>query len=288
MFDIGWTEFLWVAIVAIIVIGPKDLPKAMHTVGKWVRKARGMATEFQNGLEDVVRDAELEEMRDVAKLARSGSLGKIITETIDPTGGVNQLKEEAELAAHEIKNTFTDEQKATDEHKATDEQKASIDKQKAPTDEHKGSSLSGLKESDKLSDEHEPQTATQQTVTSAQVSSAPPVDTAQQKTHLAPKPATQHSNAVKSNSSSTSQKPTSQSGVKTSRVKPSLTDTQKAAQTATPSKPTTTPQKREKIESKKKTSRKTVTRASEPKKRLASSPKRTAKATHTKATGHTL
>ena len=62
MFDIAPTELLIVALVALVVIGPKDLPKVMRTVGHWVGKARGMARHFRSGIDTMMREAELEEM----------------------------------------------------------------------------------------------------------------------------------------------------------------------------------------------------------------------------------
>jgi sec-independent protein translocase protein TatB len=62
MFDIAPSEFLLFALVALIVIGPKDLPKAMRVVGRFVGKARGMANQFRSGFDAMVREAELEEM----------------------------------------------------------------------------------------------------------------------------------------------------------------------------------------------------------------------------------
>jgi len=62
MFDVAPTEFLLVVVVALVVIGPKDLPKAMRFVGKWVGKARGMARHFRSGLDTMMREAELEEL----------------------------------------------------------------------------------------------------------------------------------------------------------------------------------------------------------------------------------
>jgi len=62
MFNIDASEFLLVAFVALIVIGPKDLPKAMRVVGYWVGKARGVARQFRSGFDSMVREAELEEM----------------------------------------------------------------------------------------------------------------------------------------------------------------------------------------------------------------------------------
>ena len=62
MLDIGWSELLLCAIVALVVIGPKDLPRAMRTAGRFVGRARGMARHFRTGFDAMVREAELEEM----------------------------------------------------------------------------------------------------------------------------------------------------------------------------------------------------------------------------------
>lgn len=62
MFDVAPSEFFIVALVALIVIGPKDLPKAMRIVGYWVGRARGVARQFRSGFDTMVREAELEEM----------------------------------------------------------------------------------------------------------------------------------------------------------------------------------------------------------------------------------
>jgi sec-independent protein translocase protein TatB len=62
MFDVAPTELLLVALVALIVIGPKDLPKAMRFVGHWVGKARAVARQFRSGFDSMVREAELAEM----------------------------------------------------------------------------------------------------------------------------------------------------------------------------------------------------------------------------------
>ncbi|HEY0111766.1 MAG TPA: Sec-independent protein translocase protein TatB [Allosphingosinicella sp.] len=62
MFGVDSTELLLVALVALLVIGPKDLPKAMRTVGRFVGRARGMARHFRSGFDTMMREAELEEM----------------------------------------------------------------------------------------------------------------------------------------------------------------------------------------------------------------------------------
>ena len=63
MFDLAWSELLVIAVVAILVVGPKDLPRLMRTVGQWVGKARRMAAHFQSGVDEMIRQAELEDLR---------------------------------------------------------------------------------------------------------------------------------------------------------------------------------------------------------------------------------
>lgn len=68
MFDLGWTELLLIGIVALIVIGPKDLPVVFRNVGRFMGKARGMAREFSRAMEDAADDSGV---RDVAKTLRN-------------------------------------------------------------------------------------------------------------------------------------------------------------------------------------------------------------------------
>ena len=63
MFDIGWGELLVIGIVALIAIGPKELPGALRAVGQWIRKIRGMASEFQNQFHEAMREAELHDLK---------------------------------------------------------------------------------------------------------------------------------------------------------------------------------------------------------------------------------
>jgi sec-independent protein translocase protein TatB len=71
MFDIGWTELLLIAVVAIVVIGPKDLPRAMRTVGQWTTKMKRMAGDFQRQFNEAVREAELDDVKNqVTKLGK--------------------------------------------------------------------------------------------------------------------------------------------------------------------------------------------------------------------------
>lgn len=62
MFDIASSELLLVALVALLVIGPKDLPRVLRHVGNWVGKARGVAAQFRSGFDEMVRESELAEL----------------------------------------------------------------------------------------------------------------------------------------------------------------------------------------------------------------------------------
>jgi sec-independent protein translocase protein TatB len=75
MFDIGWSEFLLIAVVALIAIGPKELPGVLRMVGQWIRKARKMAAEFQGQFQEAMREAEMDDLKqsfDEVKEAASG------------------------------------------------------------------------------------------------------------------------------------------------------------------------------------------------------------------------
>lgn len=63
MFDIGWSELLLVAVIAIVFVGPKDLPRLMRTAGQYAGRMRAMAREFQQSFEDMARESELDELR---------------------------------------------------------------------------------------------------------------------------------------------------------------------------------------------------------------------------------
>ena len=63
MFDIGWSELVVIGVVALIAIGPKELPGVLRMVGQWMGKVRRMASEFQGQFNDAMREAELDEIR---------------------------------------------------------------------------------------------------------------------------------------------------------------------------------------------------------------------------------
>jgi sec-independent protein translocase protein TatB len=95
--DFGMSELLLIGVVALIFIGPKDLPKALRVAGFWVRKARTLSREFQTSVEQMIREAELDEMRQELKKATEIDLEKQFHETIDPTGSLAESLKPPEL-----------------------------------------------------------------------------------------------------------------------------------------------------------------------------------------------
>ena len=118
MFDIGWQELFILAVLAIIVIGPKDVPRTIKTVTGWLRKARSMARELQSGIDDVVREAEIDELQREANKIDNYDLESQIKDTIDPTGDVakearlDEIEDEMLKTAQSLKDS-TDPDKAT-------------------------------------------------------------------------------------------------------------------------------------------------------------------------------
>jgi sec-independent protein translocase protein TatB len=86
MFDFAWSELALIAVVALVVIGPKDLPRVMRVVGQWVRRARAVAREFQGSLDQMMREAELDDIKRHIDRASSFNLDHEIRRTVDPTG----------------------------------------------------------------------------------------------------------------------------------------------------------------------------------------------------------
>jgi sec-independent protein translocase protein TatB len=74
MFDIAWSELFVIVIVALVVVGPKDLPKLMRTAGQWAGRARAMADQFRRSFDDMARQAELDELRTEVNRLKSDAI----------------------------------------------------------------------------------------------------------------------------------------------------------------------------------------------------------------------
>ena len=111
MFDIAPSEFLLIAIVAIVVIGPKDLPMALRTAGRWIAKVRRVSNHFRSGVETMIREAEMEEMERkwreqnaaimaATPMAEPDALPAAEHRLVDPLVGAHAPTEPMALGAH--------------------------------------------------------------------------------------------------------------------------------------------------------------------------------------------
>ncbi len=88
MFDIGWQELFIVGVLALIVVGPKDLPRVLKTVMGLIRKARMMARDFQDGIDEVVREADLDDVKSKFQNMSDSDISEKIQKAIDPDGNI--------------------------------------------------------------------------------------------------------------------------------------------------------------------------------------------------------
>lgn len=101
MFDIGWQELFIIGLVTIIVVGPKELPRVLRAATLWIRKIKGMARDFQDGLEDLAREADLEDMKKELENSASFDLDGELERSIDPSGEISASVRELENAVDE-------------------------------------------------------------------------------------------------------------------------------------------------------------------------------------------
>jgi sec-independent protein translocase protein TatB len=86
MFDISWSHLMAIAVVALLVIGPKDLPRVLRALGRWAGKARAIAREFQSSIDQMIRESELEEVRKEVEQVASTDVAHEIQKSVDPEG----------------------------------------------------------------------------------------------------------------------------------------------------------------------------------------------------------
>ena len=97
MFDIGWQELFVIGVVALIVVGPKDLPKVLRGAARVLNKARGMSREFQAGLAEMAREVELDEIKRNVERTAKFDLGEELRSAADPTGKLSADFDPAEF-----------------------------------------------------------------------------------------------------------------------------------------------------------------------------------------------
>lgn len=102
MFDLSWGEMAIVGVVALVVLGPKELPNALRTITNLTKTARKLASEFQSGVNEIVREADLEDARKLAQGVSKGSISKAIEKAVDPTGDLKTTIKGVESEAKSI------------------------------------------------------------------------------------------------------------------------------------------------------------------------------------------
>jgi sec-independent protein translocase protein TatB len=104
--DFGWTELLVIAIVLIVVVGPKDLPKMLRTFGKTTSNLRKMAGDFRKQFDDALKEAELDDVRNIARDLKGLDPRNEIKETLRPLGKIGEdLNADLKKAAADIDKT---------------------------------------------------------------------------------------------------------------------------------------------------------------------------------------
>ncbi|MGH7076295.1 MAG: Sec-independent protein translocase protein TatB [Stellaceae bacterium] len=97
MFDFSWSEILLVGVIALVVVGPKDLPRVLRTAGQWMGRARAVAREFQGQVDQLMRENELEDVRQHLSDAASIDPRRMIRNWIDPGGEVEKHLSDSEF-----------------------------------------------------------------------------------------------------------------------------------------------------------------------------------------------
>ncbi len=109
MLDIGWAELAVVGVIVLIVVGPKELPRVLRSAGQWAGKARKIAREFQNSLDDMIRESELDTVKKDVEKATNFNIKKDIENAIDPKGDVKRAFEAPAADAGEAPAADADE-----------------------------------------------------------------------------------------------------------------------------------------------------------------------------------
>ena len=90
MFDIGWPELMVIAVLTVLVVGPKELPRVIRSVSGIIRKVRMMTSEFQSGLDEMAREADLDDIKKTMMGAGGTDIKDEIEKAIDPDGDVKK------------------------------------------------------------------------------------------------------------------------------------------------------------------------------------------------------
>ena len=143
MLDIGWPELFLIAVVVLLVVGPKELPKVLRNVGLWVNKAKTVTREFRTHVDDMIRESEMDDVRDQINKAGNLDLESITENTI---GHQDEFKDLLEYDVEEPSGDNLDNQTNLAETEMdANEHPASIEKDVDDTSETAKQSLTSEK-----------------------------------------------------------------------------------------------------------------------------------------------
>jgi sec-independent protein translocase protein TatB len=128
MLDVGWQELFVIAVITIIVVGPREIPRVLRTVTMWVRKIKDMARDFQSSIDDIAREADLDDIKKQLAEAKDFDFEQEFENAIDPSGEVTN-------AIHDL-NTLPDQV----EH-LNDDAAEGVEQEEAPSTEDKPAAL---------------------------------------------------------------------------------------------------------------------------------------------------
>jgi len=101
MFDISWSEFLLIGVVALIVIGPKELPTVMRTLGQWTRKVRTMASEFQNQFHEAMREADMADLKQ-----KVDDMARDVKDSVTQLDPLKEVREDVVGVGEDVKRSL--------------------------------------------------------------------------------------------------------------------------------------------------------------------------------------
>tara|TARA_Y100001001_G_scaffold163184_1_gene191568 strand:- start:1066 stop:1515 length:450 start_codon:yes stop_codon:yes gene_type:complete len=127
MFDIGWPELFLIAVVVLLVVGPKELPKVLRNVGTWINKAKVVTREFRTHVDDMIRESELEEVREEINTAGQMNLEAVTENTIGLQDEIQDAVEYDDDGDYSVE-TFEDDLHPPKDVNASDEHHTPIEK----------------------------------------------------------------------------------------------------------------------------------------------------------------
>ena len=145
MFDLGWQEFLIIAFVLVLVVGPKDLPKVLKTITKFLRQARQMAGEFHKGLETMADQEEIRDVKNSFNEIKNTNFDSAAKANLDPGGDVQSALNQAKVSA-DLANQKDNVEKIFKE--ASDDASSNLEEEVIEVEDKKEKSKSSLKMDD--------------------------------------------------------------------------------------------------------------------------------------------